>query len=693
MQIDLTLALTEIAGISLRDLALVLGVAAITTVVFQRLRQPVVLGYLIAGILIGPHTPGASVHAPDALHAPSELGMILVFFSIGLEFSVRRMIALGPRPAFVAVFEVGATFLLGFLASRALGLDWRASLFLGAILSISSTVLIQRVFAECSVEKRIQERVLGILVHEDIVAILMLAGLSALAVGEAVDFGVVLRTGGSLLAFLAITIVVGFLIVPPAVRFVLSLRRRETLIVAMLGWCFALALVAGKAGFSTALGAFLAGSLVAESGHGDEIHRRIQPVVDVFAAIFFVSIGMQVDPALIADHWGAIVLLTLVVIVSKIVFAGLGTFLIGEDRQSALRTGISMAQIGEFAFIIAGLGVATHSTPPWIAAAAVGVSTITAFVTPFLIRNSRPIAAAIDRALPERLQTLSTLYAAWLSDIRERGHRDGPWRTVVRPLRVLVLDAVVLVAFVITGALLAEKLTHVVGSAVKVGANVAFGIVVTVVAALCVPLLVGIVNASRSLGMALAVMALPAAQSGTVDMGRAPRRALVVSLQLAVLLCVTLPLLALTEPFLPDFASPLVLLLVLLVFAWVLWRTAADLQGHVRAGAEMIGEALSKSRPHLGPRELTEVTSILPGFGDLTMVTVSRESAIVGRTLAELDLRGRSGASVIAIQRGDRRIVMPRGPTSFQAGDLLALTGSPEDVEAAIGILESRDKT
>jgi CPA2 family monovalent cation:H+ antiporter-2 len=684
-----SLALTDIARVSLRDLAMVLSVAAVTTVVFQRLRQPVVLGYLLAGILVGPHTPGAGVRDIDTLHALSELGVVLVFFSIGLEFSVRRLVAIGPRPAFVALFEVGATFWLGFLCGGVLGLEWRASLFVGAIVSISSTVLIQRVFGEGAVEKPIQETVLSILIYEDIVGILMLSVLSALAVGEELDLGVVAQTGGKLLAFLSIAIVAGFLIVPRAVRFVLSLRRRETLLVACLGLCFALALVAGNAGFSTALGAFLAGSLVAESGHGHEIHRRVQPVVDVFSAIFFVSIGMQVDPQLIVDHWFAIALLSVVTIVGKIVFASLGTFLVGEDRQTALRAGISLAQIGELAFIVAGLGVATRTTPPWIAAVAVCVSTITAFVTPYLIRNSRPIAASIDRWLPERLQTLATLYGAWLSDIKERGHRDGPWRTVMRPLRVLFLDSLVLVAFVIAGTLLAEGLARWVGSAVGVGASVAFAIVVAGVSALCVPLFVGIVNASRRLGLALAVRALPAAESGHADMAQAPRRALVVSLQLSVILCITLLVLALTEPFLPRFASPALLGLVVIVLVSILWRTAADLHGHVRAGAEVIGEALSHSRPQALPRELSEVTRVLPGFGDLTMLTVPDDSRIAGRTLAELDLRGRSGASVIAIQRGDRRIAMPRGGEEIHGGDLLALAGSPEDVDTAIGLLGS----
>src|SRR6185436_17494994 len=205
--------------------------------------------------------------------------------------------------------------------------------------------------------------------------------------------------------------------------------------------------------------------------------------------------------------------------------------------------------------------------------------------------------------------------------------------------------------------------------------------------ALCVPLVFGIVNGSRSLGAALAAMAMPSVEPGRADLARAPRRALVVSLQLAVILCVALPLLAVTDPFLPQYSTPALLAAMVFVLTWILWRTAADLQGHVNAGAAIIAEALSRSAPQKEPRELSEVTNVMPGFGDLTMLSIQRESPVAGRTLAELDLRGVSGASVIAIQRGDRRIVMPTGSETVQAGDLLALAGSSEEVEAAVELL------
>jgi CPA2 family monovalent cation:H+ antiporter-2 len=351
-----------------------------------------------------------------------------------------------------------------------------------------------------------------------------------------------------------------------------------------------------------------------------------------------------------------------------------------------------MAQIGEFAFIIAGLGVATGTTPPWIAAVAVGVSTITAFVTPYMISNSTLLARRIDRVLPDRLRTMATFYTAWLSDIKARGKRAGPWRTIARPLRVVGIDALLLSAFVIAGALLAEQLASWVDSHFGVGSNPAFALVVVAVAALCVPLLLGIVNGSRSLGAALAAMAMPSAETGRLDTAQAPRRALVVSLQLGVLLCVALPLLAVTEPFLPGFSTPVVLGGMICVLTWVLWRTATDLQGHVRAGAAMIAEALAHSTKAGAPRELVEVTRVLPGFGDLTMLGIPPDSAAAGQTLAELDLRGLSGASVIAIQRGEQRIVMPTGSEAIHAGDLVALAGSSEEVEAAIALLGGRSR-
>lgn len=675
------------AHVSLLDLAMVLCVAAVTTVLFQRFKQPVVLGYLLAGIIVGPFTPGATVHDLDTIHELSELGMILVLFSIGLEFSIKRLFELGPRPLFVAAFQAGAMMWLGFLAGRMLGLDWRSSLFVGGIVSISSTVLIQRVFAEYQIERRIQETVMGVLVYEDVVGILLIAGLSTIAVGGDIEFATIATTGGKLAFYLALSLAIGLLVVPRATRFVIGLGRSETIVIASLGLCFALSLLAHNLGYSTALGAFLAGSLIAESGHGHEVHKRTQSVGDMFAAVFFVSIGMQIDPALMARHWVAILVLTVVTIVGKLAGTALGVFLVGEDRRTALRSGISMAQIGEFAFIIAGIGVATGTTPAWIAAAAVGVSTITAFVTPFFIAHSDRFAAAIDRALPQRLQTYATLYTAWLADIRAHGSRSQRSVAVRRALRIVALDAGVLLLLMIAGALLAERAATAVETSTRMSSGLAFTIVVAGVAASSVPFVIGVVRGSQSLASILGNMALPAVDTGAFDRARAPRAALVAGLQLAVLGCVVLVLAAIAGPFFPRFATPIALVVALVPFAWLLWRAATNLEGHVRAGAEMIAEAVARSSSPQDSQHIEIVQDLLPGLGDIQLLGLEAHDPGVGRTLEELDIRSLTGANVVVIQRGARKIVMPEGSERLEAGDVLALSGAHDAVLAASRLL------
>jgi CPA2 family monovalent cation:H+ antiporter-2 len=677
------------AHVFLRDLAVVLCVAAVTTVVFQRLKQPVVLGYLLAGIIVGPHTPGASVRDATQLGELSELGMILVLFSIGLEFSLRRLAELGPRPAFIAALQGGIMLWLGFLAGRMMGLDWRASVFVGGIVAISSTVLIQRVFLEARVEKPLQEMVLGVLVYEDIVGILMIAGLTTLTLGGAVDPGAMALTGGKLLLFLGVVVVVGLLVVPRAVRFVVGLRRNETLVIASLGLCFALALAAQHQGYSTALGAFLAGSLIAESGHGHLVHQRTQSVADVFAAVFFVSIGMQIDPALLAEHWVAILVLTLVTIFGKLFGTALGAFLVGAERRVALRAGISMAQIGEFAFIIAGIGVASGTIPDWIAAAAVGVSTVTAFVTPYFIARSDSLASAIDRALPVRLQNYAALYTSWIADIRAAGPRSERSVAVRRAMRIVVIDALLLAAIVVAGTILASEIGEAVEARTHVGSKLAFALVVGAVAAVCVPFVVGIVRGSRALAQNLAEIAMPSVPATHFDPARAPRAALVAGLQFGVLACVILALTAVIAPFLPRFVAPVVVVVALLPFAWFLWRAAQNLEGHLRAGAEIVAEAIARASPKPGVEPLEEVQELLPGLGDITMIGLKEGDPGVGHTLAELDVRSLTGANVIVLQRGARRITMPNGDERLEAGDVLALTGSHDAIEAA-GPLLSR---
>jgi CPA2 family monovalent cation:H+ antiporter-2 len=660
----------------LRDLALVLCVAAVTTVLFQSLRQPVVLGYLLAGVLVGPHILFVPSADPASLHILSELGVILLLFTLGLEFRLGKLRTLGPTLGFIALLETAVMFLLGLCAAQLLGWEWRECLFAAALLCISSTMLVRRAASELEVSGGVLEIVSGVLVFEDLVAILLLALLTTLVQGAGLDVAGVAAVAGKLALFVAAVLLVGIAVVPRFVRWTIALGRRETILVASLGVCFALALLASRAGYSVALGAFLAGSLVAESGHSERIGRLVQPVLDLFAAVFFVSVGMLIDPSIVARQWPLVLGFTALVIVGKVLGVGLGALLTGSDSGSALRSGLCMAQIGEFSFVIAGLGVASGSVSGTLYPLAVAVSTLTAFVAPQLVRRSDTLAGALERLVPARLSNFGSLYATWIAELRARSTHDSRWRVVRRALRAVLIDALVLFGLIAAGSLLHGRSAH--------GLLVILGVTL-----LCVWPALGMVRASRRLGLALAEISLPAGVPGSVDMGAAPRRALTAALQVAVLLVVALPLLALAEPFLPGLTALGILTLLLLMSISMLWRSSTDLQGHLRAGAEIVVEALRRDRTP-ETRRMDDLRSLLPGLGEITRVVIAEASPAVGRTLAALRLRPASGITVVAVTRGSGRIVLPGGNERIQAGDVLAITGSAAAIARALERLATR---
>ncbi|MFL5600466.1 MAG: cation:proton antiporter, partial [Gemmatimonadaceae bacterium] len=389
----------------LQNLAVVLCVAAIATVIFQRLHQPVVFGYLLAGMIIGPHIPVPLVADQQTVRALSELGVILLMFSLGLEFSVRKLVQVSQKAGVVALFECSVMISVGYFVGQMLGFTRMESIFAGAITGISSTTIILKAFQEQKVKGRVTELVFGILIIEDLIAIFLLTILTTISRSGGISTGDLALTAIRLVMFLAGLIGFGILIVPRAIRAVQRLGQPETTLIASIGICFAAALLALSFGYSVALGAFIAGSLVAESGHEAEIERLVRPVRDVFAAIFFVSVGMIFDPVALTDHWPAVLALTLAVLIGKILAVTVGAFLAGHGRRTAMKAGMSLAQIGEFSFIIAGVGVASGVIAPWMYPVAIGVSAITTLTTPVLIRLSSRAAASIDHWLPEPIQT------------------------------------------------------------------------------------------------------------------------------------------------------------------------------------------------------------------------------------------------------------------------------------------------
>jgi len=470
-----------------------------------------------------------------------------------------------------------------------------------------------------------------------------------------------------------------------------KLDRPETTVVTSLGICFAFALLAQEFGYSVALGAFLAGSLVAESGEEKTVEHLIRPVRDVFAAIFFVSVGMLIEPSLVREYAGAIAVLTVVVVVGKFVGVTLGGFLTGNGTRTSVQAGMSLAQIGEFSFIIAGLGLSLNATGKFLYPIAVTVSAVTTLTTPWLIRASGPVASFIDRKLPRPLQTFVALYGSWVERVRTSPPSRSPGASFGRLLKWLVLDAALLTMLLIGTSVALDSLAAWLEHSFEVDPEGARLAVMLCAGLLSVPFCIGIVRLARKAGVVLAERALPATTSGTVDFAAAPRRAFVVTLQLGCVLLVGIPMLALTQPFLPGFQGAAVLAVLIAVLAVGFWRSATNLQGHVQAGAQAIIEVLA-AQSKSAPDTMTEVKTLLPGIGEPAALRLAPDSPAVGKTLAELNLRGLTGATVLAVRREDESVIVPTALERLRADDVLALAGTTEAIEAARGVLTGKEK-
>ncbi|MGH7471380.1 MAG: cation:proton antiporter, partial [Longimicrobiales bacterium] len=531
----------------LGTLVLVLVTAGLTATVFQRLRIPVIFGYLMAGLIISPNFPLIPLAADEqTVHALSELGVILVMFALGLEFSLRRVIKIFPTAGVVGLAESSFMGLIGFLIGQAFGWTTLESVFAGAIVAISSTTIIVKAFQEQGIKGGFTDLVFGILIVEDLIAILLLAMLTTASPQAGLSFSTIASTSARLLVFLVAFLVIGLLLIPRLTRHLVRVGRQETIVVAMVGLAFGSALVALTFGYSVALGAFMAGALAAESGVAETVEHLIQPVRDLFAAIFFVSVGMLIDPALIAENWVAVLLLALAVMMGKVLAVSTASFLTGYSVPTSVRTGMSLAQIGEFSFIIAGVGLANGATRPFLYPVAIAVSALTSLTTPWLIRSSQPLANRLDRSLPKPMQTFVALYGSWIERIRTPSRAErGSWR-----LTGLLFADVLLIAVLIVGfALELPRLTSMLGNAFELQPSVARGIVLGAATLLGAPLLYGLLHTSRMLAQRLALRALPSSPENQIDYSAAPRRALITTLQLALVALAGIFLVAVTQPY------------------------------------------------------------------------------------------------------------------------------------------------
>ena len=660
------------------DLVVVLGTAAVITVVFQAARLPVVLGYVLAGLVIGPHVPVPLVADAELVHVLSELGVILLMFTVGLELRLSTLARVGVAAALTAVFEVGLVITAGAVVARALGFSSTEAVFAGACLGISSTMLVARAFEDRGWKHGFVDVVLAILVFEDVIAIVLLAVLGGVASGAGVAAQDIAVTVARLAGFLAATLAGGLVLAPRAIRWVARRARPETLMISALALCFVIAALADRAGYSVALGAFLAGILVAESGHGHDVFELVRPFRDVFAMVFFVSVGMTIAPAELLAQAPTIAVLSLIVLAIKPAGVALGAFFSGHGVRPAVRAGLSLAQVGELSFVIAGIGVASGVTRPGLLAIIVGVSCVTTLTSSISIGRSDAIAGWVASRLPGRIATFESFYEAWLGRLRAR--QGTLWQRVRRAAFVLAVDTAALIAIAITASTLAPDAARAVGLTGTAAGAAILGVALAAAA----PFVIGAVRRVARIARILAHEVIPERVGEAPDLGRAPRRVLVLTLGLALGVAVAVPLVAILQSVLSSGA--LIVLGGVIALTVITYRSILDFDQHVRAGSEVLLELMRHPEAEPAP-PLVEVDRVLPGFGGLVSIELLPGAAGVGRTLAELDLRARTGATVLAIARDGAGLATPSPAAPLRAGDVLAVAGSDEAIAAARAVL------
>lgn len=616
------------------DLAIVLGVAAVTTVLFRRLRQPAVLGYLLAGLIVGPHVPVPLAAGAGNIRTLAQLGVILLMFSVGLEFDLRKLAREGIPAVVVGSAQVGAAVVLVSALGRALGWSAQEAALMGAALAVSSTMIIAKLFQEHGARGPFRDLVFSVLVVQDLFAVLLLAGLDTSAASGGVGWALV-----RVALFVAGALAAGGLLVPPLLRWAADHGRDETLLVAAMGACFASAAIAARMGVSPALGAFAAGMLAFASRRGEPIERLVQPVRDMFGAIFFVAVGMLLDPKQLAAQTVPILLLSAGVLVACALGGGFGAALAGLPVPRGIQVGLTLAQPGELSFVLVGVGSAAGLLWPHAFPVVAGVAFVTAVAGPWTFKAGGTLAEGLWRRMPRRLRRV----AAPREAIQRRG-APGP---LAAPVAFLLLDALAFNLLLLvpfhprTQPLLAR---HPVAAPALL------------VAALGGLLLLGWVLFRRAGQIASLVVGTPRGNAGL--------------LRLAILVGISAPGFALL-PVGPAFA----LLVGLLVCVAVLIRTPAPQGTH--AGAEWILKQVGRPWAEVPPT--------------LATVRVDLASPFTGRPVADLQgaLREIPEAELVALHRDGHWL--PVDPTErLEANRLVALAGTAAGLRAATDLLDGR---
>jgi monovalent cation:H+ antiporter-2, CPA2 family len=680
----------------LQALSVVLGTAAVTSLVSQRFKQPPIFGHLLAGMLLGPHVPWKMIAGPGGAaltHVMSEFGVILLMFSIGIEFNLRKIARIGPSTGMTALFVVGLMVSAGYLLGRAFAWTRVESLFVGACIAISSTMFVAKAFEDQRLRGEFTAVTTAILVFEDLIAILLLAVLTAIASGSGLSAGEFALTLGKLLGFLIVVLTAGLLVVPRFLRRVVGQHRAESTLIAGIAICFITTALTSAAGYSVALGAFLAGLLVAESGEGTSVEHVIRPLRDIFGALFFISVGISIDPSQIAAHWLPVLAFTALVLVGKVAGVSLGAFLFGQGVQTSVRAGMSLAQIGEFSFIIAGLGIASGVTGEFIFPVVVGVSLLTSVITPWMVRRSQGAAAGFEARLPAKLRLLVALYEAWIKRLWSAPPASASSR-LRRGALYLAVDAVSLVAVLAASSEVRDEIVAVLSRRFALPAALVGGVWAAVTLLFAGLFFVGVLRRSAALARTLAEGTLPPHRADTAEVEQAPWPVLTVVIELALLIVIGLPLVLLSQPFVPVRSGLLILVFVLALLAHKAWQSITMLEAHTHAGAELIVQVLARQG-----RDTAELAEALPpahelppGCSSLRRIRLEAGSLAACNSLTGLDLKSRSGADVVAIERPGAGALLPSSREPLELGDILVLLGPETALATAQDLLRAAPK-
>lgn len=438
--------MSELAPL-ISDLALILICAGVMTLVFRRLKQPLVLGYIVAGFLASPHfTLTPSVIDIASIHTWSEIGVIFLLFALGLEFSFKKLVKVGGTAVIAACAIIFSMIMIGMTVGWSFGWKSMDCLYLGGMLAMSSTTIIYKAFDDLGLrQQRFAGLVLSILIIEDILAIVLMVLLSTVAVSKNFEGGEMVFSIGKLVFFLILWFVVGIYLIPIFLKRSKKWVSNETMLILSLAMCFGMVVLAAKVGFSPAFGAFIMGSILAETVEAENIEKLVAPVKDLFGAIFFVSVGMMVDPAMIVEYIGPIITITLAILLGQTIFGTCGVILSGQPLKVAMQCGFSLTQIGEFAFIIASLGVSLNVTSSFLYPIVVAVSVITTFLTPYMIRLAVPAYNFVEKKMPEKWKLMLERYTAGSQTVNSENY----WKKLLMDISKIVAIYMVLCIAVI----------------------------------------------------------------------------------------------------------------------------------------------------------------------------------------------------------------------------------------------------